>query len=135
MSRFYYSLVSILLLLFAYQSNGQTITSAQAGPWNDINTWTPMTIPTAGNSTDIQVQHNVNIPSAYTATVDEVTVTAGNTLTVDASGTLDLQNSGGTDLTLEEDLILLFIGANLVVSGDFINRSTTGISLGAGPSF
>lgn len=124
----------ISFIFISFQGIGQTITSAQAGAWNQTATWTGGVIPTAANSTAITVQHNVNIPASYTATVDQVTVNVGNTLTVDASGTLDLQSSGGPDLTLSEDLLVFFIGANLVVNGDFINRSFTALNLGAGLS-
>ena len=101
---------------------GQTITTAQSGPWNDTNTWTGGVIPTNSNSTEIRLNHNVNIPSGYTAIADEIFVSALFTLTIDSGGTLDLQNSGGADLTLEEDFSIFFTGSNLVVNGIFINN-------------
>ncbi len=132
----------LLLTLFCFgfllnQTVAQVINTAQAGAWNVATTWQGGTIPTAANSTAINVNHNVSIPSGYTATVDQVTVAAGITLTVAGGGTpgtLNLQSSGGTDLTLTEDLFLLFIGANLVVNGGSINNSLTALGLGTGMS-
>ena len=124
----------LFMVLTVQLSFGQTITTAQAGAWNATATWTGGVIPTSANSTAINVNHNVNIPSGYTATVDQVTVAVGITLTVDGGGILDLQSSGGTDLTLTEDFIILFQGANLVVNGTFTNNSLTALSLGAGLS-
>lgn len=124
----------ISFILLSSKGIAQTITSALAGPWNQTTTWNGGVIPTAANSTAITVQHNVNIPASFTATVDQVTVNFGNTLTIDATGVMDLQSSGGTDLTLQEDFIIFFIGSNLIVNGDFINRSVTALNLGAGLS-
>lgn len=113
---------------------GQAVASIAAGAWNVGANWDSGTPPTAANSTSITLNHNINIPSGFTATVDQVAVTPGNTLTVDAGGTLSLQNSGGTDLDLQEDFVLLFIGSNLVVNGTYINNSTTPVNYGTGLS-
>lgn len=124
----------ILLVLSSFTIFGQTITSAQSGNWDLTSTWTGGIIPTAANSTAIQINHNVIIPSPYTAVADQITVASGVTLQINAGGTLDLQNSGGTDLTLAEDFVNLFIGANLVVSGNFKNNSNSALNYGAGLS-
>jgi len=125
----------VFLTCVSFEISAQTIVTQQAGPWNVGSTWAGGVVPTAANSTAIQVSHNVNIPSSFTATVDQVSVDPGIDLTVDSGGTLNLQNSGaGTDLTLSEDFVILFIGANLIVSGDFINNSTTAVDYGSGLS-
>lgn len=123
----------LLLILFSSAAAfSQTITSAQDGDWDQGSTWVGGVIPTAANSTAIQIDHNVTIPSTYTAVADQITVAASITFTI--SGTLNLQNSGGTDLMLAEDFVFLFVGANLVVNGDFINNSNSDLDFGFGLS-
>lgn len=112
----------------------QTITSAQAGNWNVSTTWVGSVIPTNVNSTLIQINHSVTIPSGFTAVADQIAVAAGITFTVSAGGTLDLRSSGGTDLTLTEDNVVLFVGASFVVNGDYLNSSLTAINYGTGTS-
>lgn len=129
-------ILSTTFILFSIisASLAQTITTAQSGPWNDTNTWSGGIIPTNVNSSEIRLNHDVNIPSGYTALVDEVIVSALINLTIDNGGTLDLQNSGGTDLMLEEDFTIFFTGSNLIVNGVFKNNSLTALDLGAGLS-
>jgi len=98
------------LLLAAVGSTafGQARTTVQSGPWNVGATWSGGVVPTAANSTSITVAHNVNIPSGFTATIDQTTVNQNITITVDAGGILVVADDG----TAAIDLALFNNGVN-----------------------
>lgn len=90
-----------LLLMFiclSATSFAQTFTSTQPGPWNVASTWGGAGVPTAANSTSILVNHAVTIPSGFTATIDQTTVTGS--IVVNSGGILDVANGTGNDLSL-----------------------------------
>ena len=86
-------ILSLALVLVALISYGQTITSAQAGPWNQTSTWTGGTIPTSANSTLINVNHNVTVPSSYSATA------VGITIANSSSASITIDDGGGLSFT------------------------------------
>lgn len=131
MKRLFRHVLCLMLTLTGVHAVAQTIATSQSGPWDEGATWGG-TVPTASNSTLIQIDHNVTIPVSFTAVADQIVISPGVTLTI--NGILDLQSSGGTDLTLSEDFIIFFVGANLVVNGSFINNSLTSIDYGTGLS-
>jgi hypothetical protein len=92
---------TLLILLFAFStSQGQTVTSAQSGPWNDPLTWSPQTIPTASNSTSIVINsgHVVTYDAAVTGGVDQLTI--DGELIVNSGVTLTLANGNGDEITV-----------------------------------
>ena len=84
--------VVISFILITTCSLAQTITSNQDGLWNDASTWAGGVIPTTANSTEIIVNHNISIPSAYSVTVDGMTVNA--VVTINTGGTLTILSEG-----------------------------------------
>jgi hypothetical protein len=101
----------------------QTITSAQDGAWNQISTWVGGTIPTSSNSTSIVIQHNVNVPSGFSVTVDQVTVDINAVLTIDAGGSVTVADDG----TIATDLDCFNDGIDygyLTVNGTLINSNS-----------
>jgi len=84
MKRRFFSVLTICGILGT--ASAQTISTAGSGPWNDPNTWAGGVIPTEANSTAIQVDHAVTIPSGYSVTVDGLEV--NSQLTVATGGTL-----------------------------------------------
>lgn len=113
---------------------GQTITTAQSGAWNDLNTWVGGVIPNDVNSSSIEINHDVTIENGSVIDADQITIEALISLTIEAGGVLNLQSSGSTDLNLNEDYIMFFQGANLIVNGTFNNFSTSSLNVGAGLS-
>ena len=92
-------LVFGFILLATSSSTAQSITSAQNGPWNLTSTWAGGVIPDFSNSTAITVAHNINIPSGYSVTVDQLSINVSRTLTIDNGGTMIVTNGTGNDLT------------------------------------
>ncbi len=102
--------LSLLLVFFGIllvygNAFSQTITSAQPGPWNDINTWVGGSIPDFSNSASIIVNHDITIPTGYTATIDETTINAGSTVTVNTGGGLNIFNPGTDQLLVNGTLV------------------------------
>lgn len=94
---------SALVLLFILMcisgaSVAQTFTSSQPGPWDLSSTWGGAGVPTAANSTAIIVNHAVTVPTGFTATIDQTTVTGS--IVVNTGGILEIVNGTGNDLTL-----------------------------------
>jgi len=106
-------LILIGLIFSLFSVHAQIITSANNGPWNDANTWSPNTIPNSGNSTAIIINHIVNVPSGFSTTIDQTTVSATGTLQIDATGTVTVANAA-TDLV---------VNGFLDVSGTLINSA------------
>src|SRR5688500_9209378 len=97
----------------------QTITSAQNGPWNQGSTWTGGIIPTDANSSLIDVQHSITVPTGYSVAIDQVTVGIGASITVDAGGTVTVASDG----TIASDLDVFNDGIDygfLTVNGTLI---------------
>jgi Secretion system C-terminal sorting domain len=92
----------VLLIFVTGSAFAQVRSTVQPGAWNVGATWSGGVVPTSANSTSIVVGHNVNIPSGFNASLDQVTVNQGVTLTVDNGGTLTIVDDGtvAPDLTL-----------------------------------
>ncbi len=88
----------LLISLFTYSSSAQVVTSAQSGPWNDPQTWSPQTVPTNANSSSILINSGHIVNYNVSGTVDQVTVSG--TLTVDGGITLTLANGAGNEITV-----------------------------------
>lgn len=108
------------IIVFFSNSNAQTITSSQSGSWNDPLTWSGV-VPDASNSTSIIVSHDVSVPSGYTVSIDQTTISTGASLIIDATGVVTIANGTGNDLTISS-------GAVLDVSGTLINANSAVIS-------
>lgn len=96
--RVYFSLFLLCCLLLIAKVGEAQITSAQNGPWNMTTTWNGGVIPDFSNSTSILVNHNINIPSGYSVTIDQTSINVGRTLTIDNGGTMIVNDGTGTDL-------------------------------------
>src|SRR5687767_12478248 len=86
----------VLICVFAVKGYGQ-ITTVKAGNWDDPTVWSMGASPNASLGAII-INHDVTIPAAYTATVDEVTLNAA--LVVAQGGSIVLANGLGSDLTI-----------------------------------
>lgn len=120
------------LIFSAFCAFSQARSTVQPGAWNNAATWSGGVIPTAANSTSIVVGHNVNVPSGFSTSVDQVTVNQGITLTIDNGGTLTIADDG----TAAPDLTLFNNGVNfgfLQVSGTVIGANGSTFS-GTGTS-
>ncbi|MEX1240467.1 MAG: T9SS type A sorting domain-containing protein [Cyclobacteriaceae bacterium] len=117
----------IFFIFLASTVYGQTITSAQNGPWDQSSTWAGGIIPTSANSTSIVIQHNVNVPNAFSVTVDQVYVDIFATLTVDAGGTATVidDGTGASDLDVYNDG---FDYGFLSVSGTLVGSNSSTIT-------
>lgn len=122
--------LAAMLIFLVGSAFAQVRSTVQPGAWNNSATWTGGVVPTAANSTSIIVGHNVNIPTGFNASIDQVTVNQGITLTVDTGGTLTLLNDGtvASDLTLFNDGINFgFLQASgLVICSNLATFSGTG---------
>ncbi|MEO7990173.1 MAG: T9SS type A sorting domain-containing protein [Chryseolinea sp.] len=94
-----------MLLACGNGAFSQTITSAQPGPWNNILTWNGGTIPNASNSTAIVINHNITIPSGFSAIIDQTMVNAGVSLTVNTGGNLNISSAAADELLVDGTLV------------------------------
>ncbi|HMQ01353.1 MAG TPA: hypothetical protein PKC24_16345, partial [Cyclobacteriaceae bacterium] len=111
------------------ESNG-----SGGGNWNDPLTWQGGIIPTASNSTQINIRTGdiVNIPSGFTAVADQLFVRESATLSVLSGGTLNIVNGSGNDLVLINNGALF---GQLNVSGRLeFSHGATAVEGGAVPS-
>lgn len=105
-------LLAIILVCNAY---GQTIASRASGNWNNTNTWNGGVIPTAANSTTIQVNHAITIPSGYSVTIDGTIISTGASVTVLSGGTFTI--AAVANALVVNGSLLADNGSNLVVQG------------------
>lgn len=80
------TLLRISVVLFAAVvivsvASADTHTSAGTGNWNTAATWSPSSVPIAGDAVIIANTHNVTV-NAATAAVTSITINSGGTLTV-----------------------------------------------------
>jgi hypothetical protein len=95
---------------------GQTITSQNAGPWNVAGTWAGGTIPTNANSTLVQVNHAVSVPSGYAATAQSITIAGGvASLNINSGGSLSFTGVLNQAGLFPPTASLLTIGGTLIV--------------------
>ncbi|HYF67681.1 MAG TPA: T9SS type A sorting domain-containing protein [Ohtaekwangia sp.] len=95
-----------------FQAQSQTYSTIKTGPWNDPLTWSDGIIPTGVNSTAIQVNHNVSLPSGYAVEIDGTTVNSGILLTVSSGATLTLAGA--------ENAITVLGTGRVIVSGTMV---------------
>lgn len=91
------------------QAQSQSYSTIKAGAWNETLTWSDGIIPTASNSTAIQINHHVSIPNGYAVEIDGATVNSGIQLTVSSGAMLTLAGS--------VDAITVLGSGSVVVSG------------------
>ncbi len=93
-----YLLVGLVLTI--HSALAQTITSSGGGSglWNDPNSWSPATVPTAANSTSVVVASGHTITVSDTRSIDQLTV--NGTLVVNSGVVFTLANGTGTDMTV-----------------------------------
>ncbi len=94
-----YGTVFLISLFISSASYGQTITSAQSGPWNDPQTWSPQVVPTAANSSSILINSGHTVNFNVSGSADQITVSG--TLVVDAGVNLTLANGAGNEITVD----------------------------------
>jgi len=104
---------------------GQTFTSTKAGAWSDPTVWGG-SVPTNLNSTLVQVNHSVNIPSPFAATAVGVTIGAAGTLTIDVGGSLSFSG------VLTNFSAFPPAASRLLVNGTVIVEQGASISPGTG---
>ena len=116
MNKVSFLLVFCGLLLMNEKVISQTITSSQTGAWNDPLTWIGGTVPTSANSTAIILDHTVTVPSGYSVTIDQTTISATGLLQIDNSGTVTLANGAGNDLIIAGSILSLDVSGTLIVN-------------------
>jgi hypothetical protein len=114
----------------ALSAKAQSVTTNQAGSWNDPSTWVGGIVPNAANSSSIGINHDVFIPSGYSVTVDGLAL--NNQLTINTGGTLNLlteaspgftqNNVVGTLIRQNGSTLTGSTGANLVFASGAIYR-------------
>ncbi len=113
-----------MLLACGNNAFSQTITSSQAGSWNDPLTWSGV-VPDATNSTAIIVNHGVTIPAGYSVSIDQTTISTGGSLVIDPTGIVTIANGTGNDLTIDAGAILDVSGTLNNANAAVISGSTT----------
>src|ERR1041385_8381589 len=103
-SRLFAVLALISVSLLSFSGFGQTFTSSLDGNWNDGATWGNSSPGTQGvdypsTGQNAVISSNVTIPSPYSATISNLSITAGYTLAVSNGGSLNLN----AVLTLDDD--------------------------------
>lgn len=119
--------VSLLFGVFLFWGHvvAQTITSSTSGPWNVGATWVGGIVPDASNSTAIAINHNVSIPSGYSVSIDQTTISATGLLQIDVGGTVTLANGAGNDLIIAGSNLSLDVSGTLIVSNAAVITGST----------
>jgi hypothetical protein len=91
------NLLFIALLTIQLCVNGQTITSAQTGAWDQTSTWVGGVVPGPANDVVLAATHTVTF-NVSTVTVNSLTINSGGTFIINASTTFrvtqNVSNSG-----------------------------------------
>ncbi len=126
MKNFGLTLVLVGMLLTGGNNAFSQITSAQPGPWNNTLTWNGGIIPDATNSTSIVVNHDVTIPTGYSAIIDQTTVSAGVLLTVNTGGILNISSTASDELIVDGTLVASPGSTITGTNGTNLHISSTG---------
>src|SRR5687768_13947375 len=94
-----------IVLVCGFNAVCQTITSAQPGAWNNTLTWNGGVIPNASNSDVIFINHDITIPTGFSAIVDGTTISSGNTLTVSTGGVLNISSALADEVNVDGILV------------------------------
>jgi hypothetical protein len=99
------------------------ITTAQSGPWEDINTWVGGVVPVCGNNVSILNGHTVTV-NAAAANAGAVLINSGGALTV--SGNTLTVGCTNNNNSLTNNGTLTVSGGNLIVNGNLaINNGSS----------
>jgi trimeric autotransporter adhesin len=119
-----------LMLFISGSLLGQTINSfAAGGPWNNTGTWVGGVIPLFNNSTRININGPVTVPSTYNSgsplVIDQVTINTGGTLTIQSGAQVNLNNGGSFEITFSGTGVLNVSGYLLAPTGVTYSGSST----------
>ena len=92
-------IICLLCLFIGNQTFGQIASTIASGPWNAGSTWSTGSPPTSANAA-ITISHAVYIPTGYSVTIDQTSITGTGSLQVQSGGTLTIAAGPGNDLTV-----------------------------------
>lgn len=108
--------------MYVILANSQIVISTRNGVWTDPTTWSGGIVPTSVNATQIIIDHEVEVPGAYSVSVFRLVV--NNKLTLKTSATLNILADG---LTAVPDLQIngtLVCEDNSVLNGTSIGNTS-----------